>query len=338
MNLKPSPQDDSPFITPRAPSPVPSRPLLSSFRGDGSVRLTRGIRVHTLISCQMRAGTQTLIQALQALPWTKDPDNDDDIINHSNLTPATDSESDEDDKRGQCMIPIGFTADQSNDKPCLAPHLASSIHTIYRPLARSRKHSIGPVQQRRLAIPSYAEDEPISSAPSDDEASDDDADDFELMTPRPADLQTPLVSKASPLTRAGALERTTFSRTGSMATVRLQRRAMLAEKLREIYDLDGIEEVRAGTYSRPSLHLLYLICYSEMPCWLLRSIREYPNSAALCPLLTCVISLARLHVFDQYVPMFLCAYAVQRGVIHLMSLRRYLTLLAGSNTEIWVPE
>jgi hypothetical protein len=28
---------------------------------------------------QMRAGTQTLIQALQVIPWTDCPDNDDDI-------------------------------------------------------------------------------------------------------------------------------------------------------------------------------------------------------------------------------------------------------------------
>ncbi|KAF8922217.1 hypothetical protein CPB85DRAFT_1465830 [Mucidula mucida] len=186
----------------------------------------------------MRAGTQTLIQALQALPWTKDPDNDDEIMNHSGLTPVTDSESEEEDKT----------------RP--SPHLASSIHTIYRPLARSRKLSVGPGSQRRLGIPEYAElndDEPVSSSLSDDEGSDDSADDFEVTTPRASDPKTPLASKAS--SRVGALGKATFSRTGSMATVRLQRRAMLAEKLRQIYELDGIEEVRA-----------------EMPCWLLRSI------------------------------------------------------------------
>lgn len=47
---------------------------------------------------QMRAGTQTLIQALQAIPWTDDPDNDDDIMEHN--LPALDSESDEDSKQG----------------------------------------------------------------------------------------------------------------------------------------------------------------------------------------------------------------------------------------------
>lgn len=36
------------------------------------------------------------------------------------------------------------------------------------------------------------------------------------------------------------------TRSGSMATVKLQRRARLAEKLRDIFDLKGIEEVVAG--------------------------------------------------------------------------------------------
>lgn len=35
-------------------------------------------------------------------------------------------------------------------------------------------------------------------------------------------------------------------RTASMATVRLHRRARLAEKLKEVYDLDDISEVWAG--------------------------------------------------------------------------------------------
>lgn len=37
-------------------------------------------------------------------------------------------------------------------------------------------------------------------------------------------------------------------RQGSMATVKLQRRARLAEKLREIFEVKGIEEVIAGIY------------------------------------------------------------------------------------------
>jgi hypothetical protein len=45
----------------------------------------------------MRAGTQTLIQALQALPWT-DPDNEDDVVPQT-MSPI-DSDSDEEGKPG----------------------------------------------------------------------------------------------------------------------------------------------------------------------------------------------------------------------------------------------
>ena len=43
----------------------------------------------------MRAGTQTLIQALQAIPWTDDPDNDEDTPPHG--IPSTDSDNDEEE-------------------------------------------------------------------------------------------------------------------------------------------------------------------------------------------------------------------------------------------------
>ena len=46
----------------------------------------------------MRAGTQTLIQALQAIPWAEDADNEDDML-HPDVTP-TEAESDEEDKTG----------------------------------------------------------------------------------------------------------------------------------------------------------------------------------------------------------------------------------------------
>jgi sterol 3beta-glucosyltransferase len=50
-------------------------------------------------------------------------------------------------------------------------------------------------------------------------------------------------------------------RAGSMATVRLHRRARLAEKLKEVYDLDDIREVWAGVsilYFSAN-HILYYI-------------------------------------------------------------------------------
>ena len=67
----------------------------------------------------MRVGTQTLIQALQALPWTKDLDNDDEILNQDQLTPSTDSESDEDDKTGRRkIISLSYFASSAADTPC----------------------------------------------------------------------------------------------------------------------------------------------------------------------------------------------------------------------------
>lgn len=49
----------------------------------------------------MRAGTQTLIQALQALPWGEDHDMDDDV--HHDVTP-TEPDSDEDDNLGTSAV------------------------------------------------------------------------------------------------------------------------------------------------------------------------------------------------------------------------------------------
>ena len=50
---------------------------------------------------KVHAGTQTFIQALQAVPWAEDQDNDDDVMNHD-ISPA-DTESDDEDKTGASM-------------------------------------------------------------------------------------------------------------------------------------------------------------------------------------------------------------------------------------------
>lgn len=86
-----------------------------------------------------------------------------------------------------------------------------------------------------------------------------DAEDFE-RTPRPTDIVPEYAQDltASPLSTPGAagipIPRI-VARTGSMATVRLQRRARLAEKLKDVFELKDIDEV-----------------WAEMPCWLLRSV------------------------------------------------------------------
>lgn len=49
----------------------------------------------------MRLGTQTLIQALTAIPWTDDPENEEEHPNHDN--DARLSEDEEDDKFGMSL-------------------------------------------------------------------------------------------------------------------------------------------------------------------------------------------------------------------------------------------
>ncbi|KAF8559354.1 hypothetical protein OG21DRAFT_1600527 [Imleria badia] len=214
---EPIPSDESPFITPPSPTFAPTRPLLQSLRDFGS----------------MRAGTQTLIQALQALPWVEDPDDVNEPISRTH--PQMDSDSDEEPSR---------------------THMASSIHAIYRPVARSRRKEITvfPAQREEYEAP-YAE--PDANLTSDDDV---DADDFEAMTPRPTDSQE--YSEAthippSTVQLGPAIRRRVPSRAGSMTTVKITRRTRLAEKLKEIFDLEAINEVLA-----------------EMPCWLLRSVCE----------------------------------------------------------------
>jgi sterol 3beta-glucosyltransferase len=47
----------------------------------------------------MRMGTQTLIQALTAIPWTEDPDNEDDALPYDQGV-LSDQEYDDDDRLG----------------------------------------------------------------------------------------------------------------------------------------------------------------------------------------------------------------------------------------------
>ena len=50
----------------------------------------------------MRAGTQALIQTIQALPWTEEPENDDDAIPPTSLN----SDSGEEDQSGALTFVI----------------------------------------------------------------------------------------------------------------------------------------------------------------------------------------------------------------------------------------
>ena len=136
--------------------------------------------------------------------------------------------------------------------------MASSIHTIYRPLARSKRDYMSVLRgSRNKKLPSVSDveneqlpaEEPVMSEDEIEE-------DFEPMRPDTSDPKVdnsglqlslpppPTATLDSPQDTASV--KTHPTRSGSMATVKLQRRARLAEKLREIFDLTGIEEVVAG--------------------------------------------------------------------------------------------
>ncbi|KAL6299038.1 UDP-Glycosyltransferase/glycogen phosphorylase [Sparassis latifolia] len=189
----------------------------------------------------MRIGTQALIQALQAMPWGEYQDNDDDTSHES--TPI-DTESDEDDG--------------------IVNRLASSIHTLYRPVARMKRSELATSRRRAQspALPRIADKDETGQAEesimSDEELEDDfepaSVSDHEGVTITGS--QTMSTEPASDV--GGSVTETPkhhSGRSGSMATVKLQRRARLADKLREVFELSGIQEVIA-----------------EMPCWLLRSV------------------------------------------------------------------
>jgi len=130
--------------------------------------------------------------------------------------------------------------------------MASSIHAIYRPVARSRKTEAK--LSSRLALPSQEERHEGSdgdldmTSPSEE---DPDTEDFEATTPRPPDVQKAELSAVQPPTayRPGVLmRRRASSHAGSITTVKMGRRVLLAEKLKEIFELDAIDEVIAGEY------------------------------------------------------------------------------------------
>lgn len=118
-------------------------------------------------------------------------------------------------------------------------------------MARSRRFTVPDPRRSGLHAHSAASEVELES----DEAlgSDDDneaEEDFELPTPRlPAAAKPPLLQDKmiSSLQEVhGSRMPPSIMRQGSMATVRIQRRVRLAEKLRDVFELDGIEEVWAG--------------------------------------------------------------------------------------------
>jgi hypothetical protein len=95
--------DESPFIRPSSPA---SRSQLSppKFQGNTSAGVLP-ILINPLSNMalvQMRAGTQTLIQALQALPLVDDPEIDDELTSHDMST--AESDSDDEGRHGELLL------------------------------------------------------------------------------------------------------------------------------------------------------------------------------------------------------------------------------------------
>ncbi|KAM6498379.1 glycosyltransferase family 1 protein [Amanita muscaria] len=191
----------------------------------------------------MRLGTQTLIQALQAMSRTE-PDN---FTELSDQTNSAGSESEEETD--------GFN------------RLASSIHAIHRPVAWSRcRSNRSNARDRDTSVVEEAGPEELL------DSGEDEGEDFEDSMPQlrsPASGGESGTAGASQQTTILSYSRPSAPRTGSLNTIKLQRRTRLAEKLREVFELPGIEEVCA-----------------ELPCWLLRSVLlqgyMYLTNAFLC--------------------------------------------------------
>jgi sterol 3beta-glucosyltransferase len=120
--------------------------------------------------------------------------------------------------------------------------MASSIHAIHRPVARSQRRGRSGKDSSKIAQEVFISDTEEEERHYPTILSEEE-DDFDLPT-IPNNLPTPL--KLTPSTTASRRPNRQFSTAGSMATIRVKRRAQLADKLRDIFELEGIRQVVAG--------------------------------------------------------------------------------------------
>ncbi|KAG9094230.1 Sterol 3-beta-glucosyltransferase, partial [Ceratobasidium sp. UAMH 11750] len=203
----------------------------------------------------MRMGTQALIQALQAMPWEDERDDD---------VPELASKRERGKGRHE---PVSADSSDEDDGPTKADFvLASSIHTIHRPVARSRlatpafNHQVEESPQPQLEAAEDYFSNPLSTDEDDGLRDFDEGTTPESMAFVPNPFKEPSRMKlqlpADKLSKVEGKKRMPPpTRTASMATVRMKRRAKLADKLKDVFGIPEIQEVVA-----------------EMPCWLLRSV------------------------------------------------------------------
>ena len=270
----------------------------------------------------MRAGTQTLIQALQALPLIDDPELDDEPMSHD-LSPA-ESDSDDEGKHGGLRFYHGI----HEEAQCLlVTTLASSIHTIHRPVARFRRQESSPAVPAIDNTPGDHADlssgsEQLQRATNSDE--DTDADDFELpkssrrvsKKDRPIGL-SPVLEHVSPkfvfqhhAERSGS--------TSTVKTVKLNRRARLAEKLADVFEINGINEVVAGCLCICLLYGSPDRVSPEMPCWLMRSVCECAcDKIAECSTRYVIVLQGYMYLTNSYLCFFAHMPSREVGSFHL---------------------
>jgi hypothetical protein len=111
---------------------------------------------------------------------------------------------------------------------------------------------------------------------TDNSSIEEEGDDFDLHTPPGvAALSSSNLPQSAEITGGPTItaSRTMMSRTTSLATVKVQKRAKLAEKLKAVFEVAEIEEVNAGKW--PCSTRVLIVEHNhfpEMPCWLLRSV------------------------------------------------------------------
>lgn len=124
----------------------------------------------------------------------------------------------------------------------LVDQLASSIHAIHRPLARSRKRDLP--GKSPLAETVAEETENYLS----DEEVEHDFEEPKTFEERPALIQSQSLPLPGNHGMNASMSLFTNTRRETMSTIRSHRRTRLAEKLRDVFELEGIQEVLAGEY------------------------------------------------------------------------------------------
>lgn len=122
--------------------------------------------------------------------------------------------------------------------------MASSIHAIHRPVARSQRRERASKDKSKMAHEIFMSDTEEEERQYPTILSEEE-DDFDPPT-IPANFPTPL--KPAPSVPAPRRLHRQFSTTGSIATIRVKRRTQLADKLRDVFELQGIQQVVAGQH------------------------------------------------------------------------------------------